>query len=102
MLIHVDVLTDQGEPVTFTSRRFEVLNTADIQAALNKLAGGIEHQIESAPLKKSNISITHITNISFQYDKYNPTRGGGYIELSKWVSLKHACINITNEDKHVF
>ena len=40
--------------------------------------------------------------IKFNYDKYNPTRGGSYIELPKWVSLKKACINIKNEDDNCF
>ena len=102
MLVQVDALSDQGETVTFKSRRFEVLNTADIQASLDNMAGDIEHQIESAPLKTSNISITQITKITVHYDKYNPTRGGSYIELPKWVSLKNACINIKNEDGQCF
>ena len=103
VLICVDALTDQGETVTLNSRRFEVLNTTDIQAALNKLAGDIEHHIESAHLKKSNIPITQIIKINIHYDKYSPTRGGSYIELPKWVSLNTtACINIKNEDKQCF
>ena len=45
MLIFVDALTDQGETITFKSKRNEVPNTADIQEALTKISGGIECQI---------------------------------------------------------
>ena len=33
------------------------------------------------------------------YDKYNPTRGGSFIDLPKWVADKKACINILNNDQ---
>lgn len=39
-----------------------------------------------------------INKLVFHYDKYNPTRGGSFIELPKWVQTKKACINIKNED----
>ena len=94
VFIHVDALTDHGETVTFKSRRFEVVNTADIQAALNNMAGDIEHHIGGDPLKESNISITQITKMTVHYDRYNPTRGGIYIELLKLASSKKACTNI--------
>ena len=40
--------------------------------------------------------------IIVNYDKYNPTRAGSYIELPKWVSSKKACINIKNDDNKCF
>ena len=39
--------------------------------------------------------------IRINYDKYNPTRGGSFIELPKWIQDKKASINIQNEDNHV-
>jgi hypothetical protein len=38
----------------------------------------------------------------FNYDKYNPTRGGRCLNLPKWVADKKACINIQNEDNKCF
>ena len=40
--------------------------------------------------------------IKFNFDKYNPTRGGKFIPLPKWVQSKKACINIQNEDDKCF
>ena len=94
VLIFVDALNDQGETITFTIRRYEVLNTADIQETLHHMAGDIEYQIENSKYA----IIMKTTKQTVHYDKYNPTRGGIYIELHKWVSSKKACINIQNED----
>ena len=35
-------------------------------------------------------------------DKFNPTGGGKFIPLPKWVSDKKACINIQNENNLCF
>jgi hypothetical protein len=102
ILIHVEALTDEGDTVKFKSRRFEVLNTEDIIDAMTKVANDIETQIEVSQLSKSNIIIEKINKITVNYDKYNPTRAGSYIELPKWISLKKACINIKNEDHKCF
>ena len=40
--------------------------------------------------------------IKFNFDKYNPTRGGKFIPSPKWVQNKKACINIQNEDNKCF
>ena len=40
--------------------------------------------------------------MKFNYDKHNPTRGGKFIPLPKWVSSKKACINIKNQDELCF
>ena len=102
ILIHVDALSKDGDTITFKPRRYEVLNTDDVADVMNKMAQDIELQIEISQLGKSNIVIEKISKITVNYDKYNPTRAGSYIELPKWISSKKACINIKNEDNKCF
>ena len=102
VLIHVGALSKDGDTITFKSRRYEVLNTGDITDVMTKMAKDIDTQIENAQLSKSNIVIENISKITINYDKYNPTRAGSYVELPKWLSSKKACINIINEDTKCF
>ena len=46
--------------------------------------------------------IKQLDKIKFSYDKNNPTRGGSFIELPKWVQTMKACINIENQDDMCF
>lgn len=96
-------LDDDGEVVGETvkdmrSRRYEVHNSDDLQDTLNNTAADIELQIEQKQLHKSKFRIKGIDKIVINYDRYNPTRGGSYVELPKWIADKKACINIKNED----
>jgi hypothetical protein len=88
-----------GETVKYMrSRRYEVHNSDDLQATPNNTAADIELQIEQKQLHKSKFRIKGIDKIVINYDRYNPTRGGSYVELPKWIADKKACINIKNED----
>ena len=69
---------------------------------LSQMASDVEHQAEVMEVSESGLVITQIDKIKFNYDKYNPTRGGKFIPLPKWVSNKKACINIKNQDELVF
>ena len=92
-----------GEAVhELRSRRYEINNTEDLQDTLNKMAADIELQIETRQFKKSNFRVKGIESIVVHYDRYNPTRGGSYIDLPKWIADKKACINIKNEDNKCF
>ena len=97
ILIHVGALSKDGETLTFKPRRYEVLNTDDVADVMSKMAQDIELQIGNANLSKSYIVIEKISKTTVNYDKYNPTRAGTYIELPKWISSKKACINIKIE-----
>ena len=69
---------------------------------LNQMASDVEHQAEVMEVSESGLVITQIDKLKFNYDKYNPTRGGKFIPLPKWVSNKKACINIKNQDEKCF
>lgn len=46
VLVHVGALTDQGDTINFKSRRYEVLNTADIQQALIDMVGVLKIRLK--------------------------------------------------------
>ena len=84
------------------SRRYEITNEDEITNVLNQMATDIEHQAEVLEASESGLVLTQMDKIKFNFDKYNPTRGGKFIPLPKWVQSKKACINIQNEDKKCF
>ena len=84
------------------SRRYEITNEEEIPNVLNQMATDIEHQAEVLEVSESGLVLTQMDKMKFNLDKYNPTRGGKFIPLPKWVSDKKACINIQNEDNKCF
>ena len=84
------------------SRRYEITNEEEITNVLNQMASDIELQMDRMELSESGLVITQIDKLKFNFDKFNPTRGGKFIPLPKWVSDKKACINIQNEDNKCF
>ena len=84
------------------SRRYEITNEDEITNVLNQMATDIEHQAEVLEMSESGLVLTQMDKIKFNFDKYNPTRGGKFIPLPKWVQNKKACINIKNEDNKCF
>ena len=84
------------------SRRYELTNEEEIINVLNQMATDIEHQAEVLEASESGLVLTQMDKIKLNFDKYNPTRGGKFIPLPKWVQSKKACINIKNEDNKCF
>ena len=87
---------------TTRSRRYEITNAEDLPRILSQMATDIELQMDKMELSESGLVIKQIDKLSFHYDKYNPTRGGAFIALPKWVQNKKACINIKNQDAMCF
>ena len=84
------------------SRRYDIHNPNDLHDALNNMAGDIELIIETRQFHKSNLRVHSIDKLVIHYDRYNPTRGGSYLDLSDWIQRKKACINIKNDDDKCF
>jgi len=102
-----DVLDEDGDAIGGTvkdmkSRRYEIHNSNDLKDTLNNMAADIELQIEQKQLHKSKFRIKGIDKTLIHYDRYNPTRGGSYIELPKWIADQKACINKKNDDNKCF
>ena len=94
--------TNEDVRQVIKSRRYNITNEGEIPNVLNQMASDVEHQAEVMEVSESGLVITQIAKLKFNYDKYNPTRGGKFIPLPKWVSNKKACINIKNQDEKCF
>ena len=94
--------TNEDVRQVIKSRRYNITNEGEIPNVLNQMASDVEHQAEVMEVSESGLVITQIDKIEFNYDKYNPTRGGKFIPLPKWISNKKACINIKNQDELCF
>ena len=66
------------------------------------MATDIELQMDRMELSESGLVVKMIEKLRISYDKYNPTRGGKFLALPRWISLKHASINIQNKDDKCF
>ena len=84
------------------SRRYNILNIAELKKALDNMPKDFELQIENSPLKHSGLRINNVHKIGTHHDKYNPNRAGKYMELPEWISKKKACIDIQNDDELCF
>lgn len=48
---------------------------------------------------RSNLLFSGIDKVHLQFSEKRKIRGGTYIELPKVIQLKHACVNIKNDDQ---
>ena len=94
--------TNEDVRQVINSRRYNITNEGEIPNVLNQMASDVEHQAEVMEVSESGLVITQIDKLKFNYDKYNPTRGGKFIPLPKWVSSKKNCINIKNQNEQCF
>ena len=82
------------------------MNSDELQEALENMRHDIGAIILDMALYQSGLMVVKLKEIKMVYHKYNPTRAGKYINLSKWIALKKSCINIKNKDdtcfKHAF
>ena len=58
----------------------------------------LEILIDKMEISESGLALKETDKLKFHYDKYNPTRGGLFIELPDWIKKNKTCINIQNED----
>jgi hypothetical protein len=48
---------------------------------------------------RSNLVFSGVTKLHIQFSEKRKVRGGSYIELPKAIQLKHACVNIKNNEQ---
>ena len=84
------------------TRSYTIINSDELKAALKNMRNDIGARILDMALYQPGIMAVKVKEIHMMYNKYNPTRAGKYINLTKWISLKKACINIKNNDDKCF
>ena len=80
--------TNEDVRQVIKSRRYNITNEGEIPNVQNQMASDVEHQAEVMEVSESGLVITQIDKLKFNYDKYNRTRGGNFLELPKWISKK--------------
>ena len=100
--ISVVNIYDAMQDVIVRTRSYTIINSDELQVALKNMRNDIGVRISDMALYQSGLMIVKIQEIHMMLNKYNPTRAGKYINLPKWISLKNACINITNKDDKCF
>ena len=97
-----DEIGSQELVYALPSTRFNISNEGDLTQAVEESVKQILLKIQNLEASTSNLRFKKILTITINYDKYDPTRAGRYIELPEWNQLKKACINIKNKDKRCF
>ena len=62
----------------------------------------IEHDMKEFQKRDSGWTLRSIFNITVSIKKLQPLHAGSYIELSKVIQNKKACVNVKNNDDKCF
>ena len=100
--ISVVNIYDEMQDVIVRTRSYTIIDSDELQEALNNMRNDIGARILDMALYQSGLMVVEVKEIHMMYNKYNPTRAGKHINLPKWISLKKACINIKNKDEKCF
>jgi hypothetical protein len=88
--------------ITVESRNYIVNNADELKDSIKNMPTDVITLFDKAEMPASNLKFDKVLSTSIHYNRYNPTRGGSYIELPEWIANKKACININNEDNKCF
>ena len=69
---------------------------------IERMFACMKAQTENPKFPESDFTLDKITHLYINFDKLMLTRGGSYIELSKWLKSKKAVINLQNKDEECF
>lgn len=59
-------------------------------------------KIEDIEIRGSGFSLSEIKELNIQVSRFEPCPGSSYIDLPKFLKLKHAIINVKNRDNECF
>lgn len=77
-------------------------NNYDFKGMFSKIIQYIVTQIDEFQERDSGWAFLRNLYLEVNINKYNPLRAARFIELPKTLKLKHACINIQNNDSFCF
>ena len=95
-----DIVTDIYH---YSSKNGIVLNKSEIPKKIEEASENILSQIENNNNSEgSGFGIYKINYLKLHLNKYTPLKGSSYIDLSKFIKDKKACINVKNNDNKCF
>ncbi|XP_055856053.1 uncharacterized protein LOC129919224 [Episyrphus balteatus] len=100
------VKDNSDETVTDTksfNTKNEVINqSTDLRKSYRKFTEDITSKSEEFQERDSGWALQEVLYLEININKYNPMRGASYIELPRNIQLKHAIINVKNNDDACF
>ena len=86
----------------FNSPTFTNLKSTDVEKLIFDIKESILNQMQMYAEKGSNWMFKEVVKLEIHTAEFNPTKGGSYIDLPKWIKDKKAIINIKNKDDKCF
>jgi hypothetical protein len=85
-------------PFYFTSDPTIVLNVGQVKKLIDDTKTNLQHWISEQELRETGWVYAWIEAVSMNVSRYQPLRGGSYVELDDYLKNKKCCINIKNTD----
>lgn len=75
-----------------------ILIPTDIQPTIAKIIPDLSEKIAKHATLKSNLFVKRVDKLSVEISKYEPLKGGSYIDLPPYLKNKKCIINVKNKD----
>lgn len=93
---------DEHEIKSFCSRNFNIFYNYNFDTISNEITNIMNKKIEKFEGRDSGWTLVGISHFEININKYQPLQGSSFIELSKFIKTKKACVNIRNKDNYCF
>ncbi|XP_069366011.1 uncharacterized protein [Maniola hyperantus] len=87
---------------SFSTKYETLFCTSDLYYFYDNLVSALTSNMSEFEHKKSGWTIHSISHLEISISKYNPLRGGMYIDLPTKIKNTKSCLNIKNNDNHCF
>ena len=90
------------ESKCFKTRDEAILNSTDLSEMFRRVMNKLKKEASEFEQKESGWKLVEIEYLELRTNRYNPLRASSHIPLSENIKLKHAIINVCNEDDMCF
>ena len=108
LLERISVKTDKGVEeleefeAFFSTRNYINLESTNIEKLVQKCFSKILNDLDDFSSNGSGWYFKEVLRLEVDTVKFNPTKGGSYIDLPSWIKDKKAIVNIKNKDEKCF
>ena len=79
-----------------------IIDKSNIQESIDSYFDDLQNQIDKFVQNGSGWVLERVIEMELHVVKYRPLKDHAYIQLPKEIELKHACVNIKNDDDKCF
>ena len=87
------------DPVSHSMKSIRILDKTQVRDVIDQSIPELKTFIEEFEGKGSGLLFKYVETMYVNISKYQPYRGGSYIELDEYIKNKKCCLNIQNEDE---